>query len=323
MKRKFLLSCLLLLIFYSAQAQSDTTFWFAVPDVSSAFNYDRPIFIRLTSQQQPCNVIISQPANGGLTTQNFFIPAYSTQSVDLTQWIDNLECAPGDVIQNKGIKITSTNKITAYYEVNANGPNPEIFSLKGSNAMGTRFFISSQYLLDNTATHSPTPRSSFNIVAAEDNTQVTITPTNNIVGHAANIAFTITLNKGQTYAAIATGTGASQHLQGSLVTSTKPIAITLADDLLKGSQYGGICEDLAGDQTVPVNMVGSDYIVFKSNLNNPFDKVYVTATQNGTSVTQDGIVADNRLSFLSATTLLTSYYQLLDMCINWLVLAAK
>jgi len=82
------------------------------------------------------------------------------------------------------------------------------------------------------------------------------------------------LNKGQTYAAIATSQAAAQHLDGSYVTSTKPIAITLNDDLLNGGPvFGGFCHDLAGDQTVPVNITGTEYIAIRSDLSSPFDKV--------------------------------------------------
>ncbi|MEO7311348.1 MAG: gliding motility-associated C-terminal domain-containing protein [Chitinophagaceae bacterium] len=280
---------ILLFFLSSAKAQTDTAFWFAAPDISSAFNYDRPIHFRISSLQQPCTVTISQPAGGGLPTQTFSMPANTTQSIDLAAWLTSIECAPGNVVQNKGLKIVSNNKITVYYEVNANGPNPELFSLKGRNALGRQFYISSQYLLNNTSIYSPTPISSFNIVATEDNTQVTITPTKDIVGHGANVPFTVTLNSGQTYAAIATSVLAAQHLQGSVVSSTKPVAITLSDDLLKGTAYGGACEDLAGDQTVPVSVTGMEYIAFQSSLNAPSDKVYITATQNGTIVTQDGV----------------------------------
>ncbi len=288
--KRITLSAILVFIQLFAFAQTDTTFWFAAPDISSDYSYDRPIHLRISSLQQPCMVTVSQPANGGLPTQTLNIPANSTQSIDLTTWLSNIECAPGDVVQNKGIKITSDNKISVYYEVNANGPNPELFSLKGGNALGNQFYISSQYILDNTPTYNPLPYSSFNIVASQDNTVVTITPTKNIIGHAANVPFNITLNKGQTYAAIATSQLASQHLQGSYVNATKPISITLSDDLLYGPPYGGICSDLAGDQTVPTSVVGTEYIAFQSSLNSPYDKVYITATQNATSVTQDGVL---------------------------------
>lgn len=288
--RRFALLIFMIIAGKSVFAQTDTAFWFAAPDISSGFNYDRPIYLRITASQLPSTVTISQPAGGGFPTQVISIPANTLQTVDLTPWINSIECAPGNVIQNKGIKIVSDNKISVYYELNANGVNPELFALKGRNALGNLFYISSQYILNNVAVINPLAYSSFNIVATEDNTTVTINPAKNIVGHAAGSPFTITLNKGQTYAAIATSQAAAQHLHGSIVTATKPIAITLADDLLQGIAYGGICEDLGGDQTIPVNIIGTEYIAIKSNLNTPFDKVYITATQNGTTISQDGVI---------------------------------
>ncbi len=285
--RKVLLLIILVVYGFISRAQTDTAFWFAAPDISSNLNWDQPILLRITANQQPCNVSISQPAVGGMPTQTISLLPNSTQTVDLTPWLSSIECTPGNTIQNKGIKISSDNKISAYYEVNENGPNSEIYALKGRNALGNEFYISSQYFLNNNTGYSPIPYSSFNIVASEDNTQVTITPSANIVGHAANLSFTITLNKGQTYAAIASSQLSSQHLQGSHVISTKAIAITLSDDLLLGAPYGG-CADLAGDQTVPVSITGNEYIALRSDLNPPYDKLYITATQDATTVTQDG-----------------------------------
>jgi len=293
MKKIIFLYFLLQLCNFISKAQTDTTFWFAAPDVSaglsSGYNLDRPIILRISSYQKDCNVTISQPANGGMVTQTVFVPANTTQSVDLTNWINSIECTPGNVVQNKGLKITSDNNISVYYDVNAGSLNPELYSLKGRNALGTQFYISSQYLLDNGNDYLPLPYSSFNIVATQDNTVVTITPTHDIVGHSANIPFTITLNAGQTYAAIAASQSAAQHLQGSAVSSTKPIAITLSDDLLAGAAFNnGGCRDLAGDQTIPVNITGTDYIAIQTKLYPPYDQVFVTATQNNTLVYQNG-----------------------------------
>jgi gliding motility-associated-like protein len=287
--RKLILSIFILSVASLCAAQTDTAFWFAAPDLSSSHGYDRPVLLRITSYQQACTVTIAQPAGGGLPSQTFSMPANTTQSVDLTTWINNIECTPGDIIQNKGIKITADYRIAVYYDANANGPNPEFFALKGRNAVGNEFYISSQYILGNSPVLFPLPTSAFNIVATENNTSVTITPSKAIVGHAAGVPFSIILNRGQTYSAVATSQAAAQHLQGSHVTSTKPVAITLSDDLLQGLAFGGACEDLAGDQTVPVNIIGNEYIAIKSNLNAPFDKLYITATQNATSISQDGV----------------------------------
>ncbi len=233
MKKSLL--CLFILLSHQAYSQTDTLFWFAAPDVDEIGNLDRPIKLRFSSYQLPSTIIVSQPANPGFTTQTITLAPYSTQSIDLTSQINIVECKPGNVIQNRGLKISATNKIAVYYEVNEGAPNPEIFSLKGNNALGTQFYISSQNIINNNFyPGNINPYSSFNIVASEDNTTITIIPSNNITGHAANISFTINLNKGQTYAAEASSQLANQHLDGSYVVATKPIAITLEDDLLNG-----------------------------------------------------------------------------------------
>jgi len=124
------------------------------------------------------------------------------------------------------------------------------------------------------------------LVATQNNTHVTITPTQNITGHNANVPFTITLNSGQTYSAVATSILAGGHLQGSYISSDQPIAVTLKDDLVQVSS----CADMIGDQTVPTSVLGTDYIVTRGFLQ-PNDEIYVLAIADGTSVYQDGNAA--------------------------------
>ncbi|MEJ8820128.1 T9SS type B sorting domain-containing protein [Lacibacter sp. H407] len=286
-KTYLILTCFLLSTL-STFAQIDTEFWFAAPDISSSTGLDQPAFLRIASFKEAGTITISQPAAGGLPTQVINLPANSSASIDLTAWLGSIECGPGNAVQNKGIRIVSTAQISVYYEVNHTSRNPELFVLKGKNALGNDFFISSQNAGPNTSTHNPLPYSSFNIVASDDNTSVTITPSKNIVGHAAGVPFTITLNRGQTYAAIATSQAAAEHLGGSRVTSTKPIAITLADDLATSPGYA--CADLIGDQTIPTNIIGTEYVATKGYLLGTQEKIYITATTNATTVSQDGIV---------------------------------
>jgi gliding motility-associated-like protein len=306
---------LVLTLFFVAStgsfAQIDTEFWLAAPDISSSNNFDKPAILRITSFNQPSTVTISQPAGGGLPTQVINLAPSSSASVDLSAWINSIECAPGNTIQNKGIRISSTAQVAVYYEVNHTSRNPELFVLKGRNALGTSFYISSQTFATNSPLYNPQPYSSFNIVATEDNTSVTITPSKNIVGHAAGVPFTITLNRGQTYAAIATGQAANQHLDGSRVTSTKPVAITLADDLLTAPTYA--CADLIGDQTIPVNILGTEYIATKGYLLGTQEKLFITATVNGTTVSQDGALVTTlnagqsfQLNLVNASTYIQS-----------------
>ncbi|MFY7839440.1 MAG: gliding motility-associated C-terminal domain-containing protein [Lacibacter sp.] len=307
--RKTCLSALFLLAaHFSTQAQIDTEFWFAAPDISSNSDFDKPAILRITSFSQGGVVTISQPGNAGFPTRVINLPASSSASVDLSPWLSAIECGPGNVIQNKGIRIVSTAEISVYYEVNHTSRNPELFVLKGRNALGRSFFVSSQSSGANSPTHNPLAYSSFNIVATEDNTVVTINPSKNIVGHTAGTSFNITLNRGQTYAAIASSQAADQHLGGSTVTSTKPVAVTLADDLLTAPNYA--CADLIGDQTIPVSITGTEYIATKGYLLGTLEKLIITATANGTTVRQDGniIATLNAGQSFDANLLNTSTY---------------
>ncbi|HLP21872.1 MAG TPA: hypothetical protein VK174_16275, partial [Chitinophagales bacterium] len=217
MKKTFLIIALFI-VFFKAGAQTDTLFWFAAPEVSiSTSTFDRPIVLRITPATQAATVTISQPAGGGMPNQVVTIPAGSTQTVDLSAWIDIIENKPADAILNYGLKIQSTAPVTAYYEVVSAQCqcNPEIFVLKGQSAMGNDFWVPSQNYLDNNPGYAPVPYSAFDIVATQNNTTITITPSNAIVGHAAGVPFTVVLNEGQTFSATASSGLAAQHLQGS------------------------------------------------------------------------------------------------------------
>jgi gliding motility-associated-like protein len=263
-------------------SQKDTLFWFVAPEAAQNHG-DRPILFRFASYNQTATVIVEQPANPSFPVQTFNINASGSHTLDVTPWIDMIENKPANTILNYGFRIRSTQPISVYYEINPTcACNPDIFALKGKNALGQQFFLPFQNFLNN-ASYA---RSAFDIVATENNTQITITPRQSIVGNAANVPFTITLNAGQTYSATATSPAANLHLGGSVVTSNKPIAVTISDDSVLGTPYGG-CADILGDQAVPVPNVGDEYIVVKGYLNGP-DKIYTLATQPNTAVFING-----------------------------------
>ncbi len=308
---------LLLMSSGSVFGQVDTLFWFAAPELTKGDfltrvppapqTMDRPIHLRITAASQPATVTVTQPAGSGagyMPPQTINVAAGGTTTLDLTPWIDFLENKPPNQVLNYGLKISSTAPISAYYEIVSAQClcAPTIFVLKGQNALGTDFWIPSQNWMENgypaantPPSHIVTPAafSSFDIVATENNTTVTITPSSDIVGHPAGTTFTIVLNVGQTYSATATSYLAAAHLQGSRVTSDKPIAITYKDDLLRDNSQTIFpigCGDPGGDQIVPTPMLGTEYIAIKGVLDAPGDQLFITATQNGTVIRQDGVV---------------------------------
>jgi hypothetical protein len=248
-------SLLLLFTFLSATssllAQSDTEFWFAAPELGQVHG-DRPIFLRLSAGTIPATVTISMPANPSFWPSTVQVPANSSVSVDLTPYISLIENIPGNLPQQKGLRITSNARITCYYDI-ANLFNGDLFALKGSNALGTKFTIPFQMVFVN---RQPINQftTDFIILATEDNTIISVASTVNLSGQSSR-NFTITLQKGQTYVCSMFSSVASDKPGGTIVTSTKPIAITTKDDSI---YYPGFnCQDTAGDQLIPDRLAGT------------------------------------------------------------------
>lgn len=272
----------------SLKAQTDTLFWFVAPESGhGGGNFDIPIVFRFSSLSMASQIVVDIPANSSFTPISLNINANSTITLDLSAHLNLVENRPPDQILNKGLRIRATNPITAYYEVVSSycNCNPEIFALKGHKALGTKFYTPFQDTFKNGGrwTYNPLPFSAIDVVATEDNTDVTITPTKDVVGHAAGIPFTIKLNKGQTYSATATSPMGIDHLGGSKVESNKPIAVTIKDDKIGYDD----CADLAGDQLIPIDYLGDEYVVMKGFLSIP-DRVHILAIENNTQVFLNG-----------------------------------
>ncbi len=294
--KSFLISIGFLFITFTSFAQTDTEFWFGAP-ILSAFDgttpLDEPIWVKLSAQSQSANVQICIDLIAGRCT-TATVPANSAVSVNLTAWKNDLQnvASTGTTSQNKALHITSDQKITASYEVSR--WSTEIFVLKGKNGLGLNFYIPMQTKYDNRDAYTPNkPVNGFIIVATEDNTQVTITPTKALSGHPANTPFTVSMMKGQTYFCQANTRLAADHPAGSHVTSDKPIAITSFDD----NVAVGPCADMAGDQILPVEFAGTSFIFNRNTLtelpastdpyaqrDNASDYFYIMGLTNNTNI---------------------------------------
>ncbi|MFM7727776.1 MAG: hypothetical protein ACKO7B_13805, partial [Flavobacteriales bacterium] len=173
---RIVFSILCMMMSMISSAQIDTLFWFVAPEATSGHG-DAPVTFRMAAFNNPAQVIIDQPANPMFMPLVTNIAANSAVSVDVTAYLNLLENQPGDQVLNKGIRIRSNNFITAYYEIITSCQcNPEIFALKGKNALGTEFYTPFQTAWSN-GNYFPVPNAAADIVATEDNTIVTITPT--------------------------------------------------------------------------------------------------------------------------------------------------
>jgi hypothetical protein len=259
-------------------AQTGTEFWLAPPEVTSSHG-DSPIFINVTTLDQPAVVTISQPANAGFNGGSPIVlnlAANSAQRYNLTSLKNELETRPTNAVLNTGLRISATSNITCYYEPSYTN-NPDIAALKGANGLGTEFYIPlhKHAPFFNHGYGAPNKAyASFDIVATEANTTVLIYSPVPVDGQPALSPFTVTLNQGQTYSCAWTGashTDPTTHPSGAVVLSDKPVAISIKDD--SNHNPSGGCYDLMLDQIVPVNILGTDYVAVKGALYNTGDEV--------------------------------------------------
>ena len=307
--KNFIFCFATIVLFYSHStdllAQVDTEFWFVVPELSHRGNTGgAPGSLRIATMELPATVTISMPANpyhpvlnpNGFQDIVIDIAANSTAQVNLTSLIDVAANPANDRLENKpltadginpfGLHITATNMITAYWEVNY-AFGSDLWTLKGRNALGNLFYTPFQTFYNN-RNLMPRTYSAIDICATTDNTQVTITlPPGKaasfgslVTGIAPGGTYTLTLNSGETFSLFPFNYSilAGDRLAGTMIESTNPICVTLKDDAIAVGSQG---QDVIGDQIVPVNIVGSNYIV--PDMGNP-NHVYVLATQDNTSI---------------------------------------
>jgi PKD repeat protein len=299
--------CLICLAGFSTRSlsQVDTDFWFVVPELSHRGNTGgTPATLRIATLELPATVTISMPANpydpvlnpDGFQDIVLDIPANEATAVDLTHLIDvaafpnrnRLENKPlnPNGINNFGLHITATNMINAYWEVNY-AYGSDLWTLKGSNGLGTLFYTPFQTVYDN-RNNTPRTYSAIDIVASQDNTQVTITlPPGKaasygsmVTGIAPGGTHVITLNRGQTFSLFPHNFSilAANRLAGTRIESTAPVAVTVKDDALNTGSQG---QAVIGDQIVPVDILGDNYIV--PDVKNP-NHIYVVATEDNTNI---------------------------------------
>jgi hypothetical protein len=273
---------LFVLLPLKASAQLDTLFWFVAPELTSGHG-DNPVVFRFATMDEPATISITQPANPAFPEQILNLATSTSQTLNLAPWFAMVENFPANTVLNRGFKITSTSSITAYYESNPTcACNPDIMALKGKNALGTNFIVGGQTFYNN-GNYNPPANGKFDIVATEDNTTITIIPSNNISDHLAGVPFSIVLNAGQTWSGVAVSLLGNMKVVGTIISADKPIALTYTDDSLV---FGG-CLDVLSDQLIPTSIIGSEYIAVRGFLQGQ-DRVFVTAASPNTQVFTNG-----------------------------------
>ena len=122
--------------------------------------------------------------------------------------------------------------------------------------------------------------SMFTVLATEDGTNVTITPTcKTHDGKVANTPFTIPLNAGQTYYVISE---TLETLSGSHIVANKPIAV-FQGDVFTQIPGGKSARDCTYEQAMPTDYWGTQFVVTRSKEKDA-NRIRITAMNDNTEI---------------------------------------
>jgi hypothetical protein len=214
---------------------------------------------------------------------NYVVPA--NQSVTVRIDYNLLEANGSENIEKKGIHLVSDNPVNVY-ALNYRTRSSDVAVIYPTESLGKEYFAmcySPRY-----TTSGNESNSEFLVVASEDNTIVKITPTRNTdKGRQANLTFSVTLNKGESYQVQAGNTDfyGKEDLTGSYVTANKPFAFFSGSKASTIPITGFIASsyDHLYEQIPPTSTWGKEFYVVPLKLRSK-DTYRVLAAENNTTV---------------------------------------
>lgn len=182
-----------------------------------------------------------------------------------------------ETVEAKGIHVTALSPVSVHV-VSENAISADGYLALPTPGLGTKYYVMS-YASAASAGYDGSG-SEFAVVATQNATTVTITPSAAGVTKQANIAFTILLNVGETYQL---ANPANADMTGTLVTADKPIAVFGGHRCADIPSGVGYCDYLV-EQLPDVTLWGKTFHT------SPFSgraryTVRVIASQDGTTFT--------------------------------------
>jgi hypothetical protein len=265
-----LIACLGLFVGVNAQNSKGTDFWLMFPN-----NYvgTSNLTIFITSDVNTSGSI----SGSSFASIPFVVSANTVTAVILPS---ALETHTSDLIDNKGIHITSLDEITVY------GLNQKPFTTDAylglpTDALGTNYRIISY--------QGPAAGlgSAFGIVGTVNGTVVTITPSVTAGVRAAGIPYTITLDQGQSYYLEVNGIA---DITGTLVDATQPIGVLGSVVCVNVPTGCGACDHIV-EMLPPTPTFGEKFgAVPLAGRDASGDQWRFLASENSTTITMNGVV---------------------------------
>jgi hypothetical protein len=272
-KSIFVMLCIFTALYSFSQAKDSkgADFWLTFPG-NLATNAEPSLFI---SGEQSTSGTVTIAGLG--FAQNFTVTPGSITTISLPVGVF-LNTSSG--ILDNGIHVTAQNEITIY-GLNREVATTDAYLALPTDVLGTEY-INLGYMNVNVVNATQ-----FGIVATENGTTVTITPTATTDGHTAGVPYNVSLNQGQTYLLRNTAPYPSD-LTGSVITSDHPIAV------FGGHQCANIpngyfyCDHIV-EELPPTSAWGKNFVTIplKTRLNG--DTYRFLASTDNTTINVNGV----------------------------------
>ncbi|MFK8015900.1 MAG: hypothetical protein AB8G17_10730 [Gammaproteobacteria bacterium] len=212
-------------------------------------NFDDQVTIQVHLTADSATLVtVEYPVNTPVFTTQVAVNPGEITIVDLpvtttTGWVAN-------TIANNAVRAFADDEFVAYMI------NLRPFSSDAALALPVDV-LNTDYIA---LTWDATVAGEFLVTAPFDGTEVTITPSNNIFGHAAGVPFVVSLDAGEGYLAQSTFTGAAGNLTGSLISANRPVAVTNGNVCTNVPQGTSFCDHVF-EVAQPVQTWGGEMVV--------------------------------------------------------------
>src|SRR6056297_3147388 len=260
-------------------------------------NYAEEEIVIATNNTSTISVTVTDGSGAAITGSPFSvvkgmpvaIPFPSSPNQPLSQPIGSV----GNIYTGQGLIFTSSDDFSVNYRSRGEA-QAGVLSAKGSSAVGRNFKWAVPRGFQGGPVHSY-----LSIFAVED-ADVTITdidPATDITGVTHSGTLTVSLQAGQSIIYEVQGPNTTANIEGHVganISSTGDIVINtggqtaqFANTMGGANPTGGIPRDHGIDQIVPIQNLGTEYVVVQGNGGNA-EKVFVTATADNTDVFLNG-----------------------------------
>ncbi len=265
-----IIMCLAFSFSASAQDSKGTDFWLMFNT-----NLSTPTLTLFVTSGVNTSGTVSGPSFAAIP---FTVTANTVTSVVIP---NALATHTSDVVDNRGIHVTSLQEITVY-GLNLVPFTTDAYLAYPTDALGTDYRIMTY---QNTNVVNATE---FGIVGTVNGTVVTITPSVTTGVRTAGVPYNITLNQGEAYQLV--NTTSTGDLTGTLITSTQPIGVFGAHGCANIPSGCTACDHIC-EMIPPTTTWGQQFVTVP--LGGPRtggDQWKFMASQNATTVSINGVV---------------------------------